>query len=722
MPYYRIGVDVGGTNTDAAILDVAASDSPDRGVLASHKASTTPDITTGIETAILQVLQISQVKRNLVATVTIGTTHFINALIEANERQLARVAVVRLCGPFTTHVSPFADFPGRLRAILDGGSHFLDGGIEFNGAEIKSIDIEQIRQTARDIVAKGVQAVAIVGVFSPIDHDGTQEETCKKLMLEVAPGLDITISRDIGGVGLIERENATILNASVLRTARRVVNGFKKAVTRLGLSCPLYISRNDGTSVAASEAVNLPITTFASGPTNSMTGAAFLAGYGRQKASSNGAGTTEITCQPDAADLKPQVLVVDIGGTTTDVCALLSSGFPRQAPSFVEVGGVRTAFSMPETHSVGLGGGSIVTTGDGSDMDSMTIGPASVGHYLTQEAKVFGGDKMTASDIVVATGKVELGDPALVRDIPAAFLERARMLMKRMLEGVVDRMRVSAAPVHVLLVGGGAILVTDPLEGVDKIIRPVHQGAANAVGAAIAEIAGDVDTIEIPNGRDEKEIVAAACQKAIAAAIKRGAAAGEVRVADVTKTPLQYVNNGAMRIQVRAVGRLDTAPALSLTNGHADAAPDDNLDVESIAEDRPSAIANGNELRDHQAEAVDYQTYRPDVRKAVWYISETDVDFISTGCGVLGTGGGGPTHYEALVCRDLLRGGSKGRMRVISPNALDDDDLIGFGSYYGAPSVMNERIVSGCEIETGIEALLKLLGGKKLNAFLTDEM
>ena len=69
-----------------------------------------------------------------------------------------------------------------------------------------------------------------------------------------------------------------------------------------------------------------------------------------------------------------KVLVVDIGGTTTDICALLPSGFPRQAPNFVEVGGVRTAFSTPEVLSIGLGGGSLIKVDNGT----VNIRPESV--------------------------------------------------------------------------------------------------------------------------------------------------------------------------------------------------------------------------------------------------------------------------------------------------------------------------------------------------------
>lgn len=107
---YRIGVDVGGTNTDCAIIDVTATDNPSRGVCASCKTPTTPDVTSGIYTAFINVLAKSRVNRKDVQSVAIGTTHFVNAVVEADPRRLSKVAVVRLCGPFTRAVSYLALF------------------------------------------------------------------------------------------------------------------------------------------------------------------------------------------------------------------------------------------------------------------------------------------------------------------------------------------------------------------------------------------------------------------------------------------------------------------------------------------------------------------------------------------------------------------------------------------------------------------------------------
>jgi predicted NBD/HSP70 family sugar kinase len=101
----RIGVDVGGTNTDAAIIEISASETESRGVRASSKTPTTVDVTSGIHTVIEDVLSKSSVDRRDILSVAIGTTHFVNAVVEADARRLSRVAVIRLCGPFTKMVN-----------------------------------------------------------------------------------------------------------------------------------------------------------------------------------------------------------------------------------------------------------------------------------------------------------------------------------------------------------------------------------------------------------------------------------------------------------------------------------------------------------------------------------------------------------------------------------------------------------------------------------------
>src|SRR5205823_539436 len=161
--------------------------------------------------------------------------------------------------------------------------------------------------------------------FSPVNAD--MEVRAGELIGEVVPGVHLSLSHEIGKVGLLERENATILNACLRQLADEITGALAAAMREVGLDAPLYLSQNDGTLMSVDYCRQYPVATFASGPTNSMRGAAFLSG--------------EADC-----------VVVDVGGTTTDVGAL-QHGFPREASVAVGVGGVRTNFRMPDMLSHG---------------------------------------------------------------------------------------------------------------------------------------------------------------------------------------------------------------------------------------------------------------------------------------------------------------------------------------------------------------------------------
>ncbi|OGM44413.1 hydantoinase/oxoprolinase [Aspergillus bombycis] len=691
MTKYRVGVDVGGTNTDAAIIDILATDAPSRGVCASTKTPTTADVTSGIYAAIQDVLEQSHVDRQDVVSVAIGTTHFVNAVVQADSSRLSQVAVVRLCGPFTKQVPPFAEFPSDLKGIMGGPVLYLDGGLEIDGREIAPLNVEQIRATVQSIQDAGIKMVALLGVFSPLDHSGIHEETCKKLMLGFDPSLSIVCSHAIGRIGFLERENATILNASILSFARKTVRAFCSAMAKLQL-----------------HGAELPIKTFASGPTNSMTGAAFLASLDR-------GGSAKPSDQ--------QVLVVDIGGTTTDVCALLPSGLPRQAPNFVEVGGVRTAFSMPEVLSVGLGGGSRV--GVDGHTGAVRVGPESVGHSLTSRARVFGGDVLTATDIVTASGRAEIGDREKVKDIPAQIVTKARQQIRKILERAIDGMKISNQPVVLLLVGGGSVVHMDALNGVAECIIPPHHDSANAVGAAIAKVAGEIDVIELLEGRDEKQVLEAAKQRAIDAAMARGAEKEGVRIATIEKIPLAYATNKATRLVIKAIGSL--TPLDVDNQAPRPEAFQENIydhieanEEESIQTDTPREAAHFTAKPSLQ---IDLDTYKPDVRNNTWYISPVDLEFMAAGTGVLGTGGGGPSRIQYLHCLQFLQcPGYAGNMRVVKPASLRDSDICVMGSWFGAPSVSSERLSAGTELALAIESCVRITGKKDFHAIVTDEI
>ncbi|MGH2389500.1 MAG: hydantoinase/oxoprolinase N-terminal domain-containing protein, partial [Chloroflexota bacterium] len=365
----RIGIDVGGTNTDAVVMD-------DARVVEWIKMNNSEDITSGVTAALHELLAKAEAAADQIGAVMIGTTQFTNAVVQ--RRDLAPVAAVRLCLPAAQSLPPMVDWPEDLRESVGNCWFMAHGGYEFDGREISPLNEAEIRDIAGKIRARGINAVAVSAVFSPINS--AMEQRAAAILAEELPGVRVTLSEQIGRVGLLERENAAILNACLQPLGGRVIDAFIQSLADAGITARLFLTQNDGTLMAADFAKRFPVLTFASGPTNSMRGAAFLSGL-------------------------QEALVVDIGGTTTDVGAL-HHGFPREAGVAIEVGGVRTNFRMPDVYSIGLGGGSLVVGGLGP----LTVGPRSVGYKLVKEGLVFGGATLTATDIAVAAGQAEVGD------------------------------------------------------------------------------------------------------------------------------------------------------------------------------------------------------------------------------------------------------------------------------------------------------------------------
>ncbi|MCZ7456119.1 hydantoinase/oxoprolinase family protein [Streptomyces sp. WMMC940] len=510
----RIGIDVGGTNTDAVLTEGSQ-------VRSTAKTSTTPDVTTGISRAIDMLRQQAQFDPASIQAVMIGTTHFVNALVEA--KGLAPTAAIRFGLPATSGLPPLVAWPDRLVKAIAGRSYLCHGGHEFDGRTISPFDEAEVVAAVEDAVENGIRSIAISSVFSPVNAEF--ERQAEELIAGRFAGLHVSLSHEIGRMGLLERENATVINGCLRDVAEHVCTALGDALNRAGISAPLFLSQNDGTLMDIGFTRRYPVATFASGPTNSMRGAAYLSG----------------------AD---QCVVVDIGGTTTDV-GMLQSGFPREAATEVEVAGVRTNFRMPDVLSIGIGGGSRVRRNG-----PVTVGPDSVGYQVTRQALVFGGDTLTATDIAVAAGRADIGDRSLVAHLDKTLVRTALEHIADGVQDVVDRMRTSPAPVPVVAVGGGSILVPDELAGASKVLRPEHFAVANAIGAAMAQIGGEVDRVfsVAPGTRDA--VLDQARQEAVAKAVAAGADPSTVHIVDVDEVPLAYLPGNATRIRVKAVGDL----------------------------------------------------------------------------------------------------------------------------------------------------------------------
>jgi N-methylhydantoinase A/oxoprolinase/acetone carboxylase beta subunit len=507
----RIGIDVGGTNTDAVLLE-------DGRVVHAVKTPTTADVTTGIVAALAALARRPEVAGGAIDALVIGTTHFVNAVVQ--RRGLARIAAVRIGLPAAASLPPFCDWPPELAEQVRGAVFMLEGGHDYDGRPIVLFDEKGMRRVAKQIRDDGIRAVAIAAIFSPLDASG--EERARAILSEECPDAAVTMSHQLGRLGLLERENAALLNAALIDLARGTVAGFTTAIQASGIVAPLYLTQNDGTVMPAELAVALPVMSFASGATNSMRGAAFLSGLA-------------------------EAMVIDVGGTSTDI-GQLRHGFPREANSVVEIGGVRTLFRMPDLLSIGLGGGSIVQA------DPLAVGPESVGYRLIEDARVFGGDRVTATDIAVAAGLARIGDTRAVADLSRELVQGALAKTHAMIEDAIDRMKTDARDLPLIAVGGGAFLVPDRLAGISQVIRVPHGDCANAVGAAIAQISGETD--QIYRGLRREDAIAAAEAQARERAIAAGADPAGLETVDVEDIPLAYLPGNALRVRVRVVGEM----------------------------------------------------------------------------------------------------------------------------------------------------------------------
>ena len=509
----RIGIDVGGTHTDAVVLD-------NQDVIASTKVLTSANVKDGVVNALDEVLGESQVEHGAIDAVMIGTTQFTNAVVE--RRELAPTAIIRIALPSGELVPPMIDWPDDIAKELGRHVYMIHGGRTYDGFPIAPLEDEEIDKVIVNLAAKGIKLVAISGVFSP--SDSSQEEYVAERVKQRLPGARVTQSHNIGRMGLLERENAALLNASLLPLADRIVQSFTGALQERHIDCPFYISQNDGTLMSAEFAAEFPALTFASGPTNSLRGASLL------------------TSLDDA-------VVVDIGGTTSDI-GVLQDGFPRQSNIAIAVGGVRTNFRMPDIQSIGLGGGSLVVD------DGKTIGPRSVGYRLVTDGLVFGGDTLTTTDIIVAAGTADIGDADKVSGLDSKLIETAVAKIHSIVDNGIDRMKSSRDPVPVILVGGGAVLVSRSLATASEIHRPEHSGVANAIGAANAQVGSETERIACYRRISREKVLAEMTEILEGKLVAAGADPETVKLADIEETSISYMADESTRIRVKMVGDL----------------------------------------------------------------------------------------------------------------------------------------------------------------------
>ncbi|WP_127103915.1 hydantoinase/oxoprolinase family protein [Pararhodobacter zhoushanensis] len=332
-----LGVDTGGTYTDAVLLDDTA-----QAIRAHAKALTSrPDLAQGIGGAIDAVLaQATDLTPADVAMVALSTTLATNALVEG---QGARAALVLIGFDGGDRARA-----GLTEALGEDPLIALAGGHSHAGGEAAPLDLAALEQ-ALSALPKGISAIAVAAQFATRNP---AHEIAARTLIRALTGLPVTCSHELSaGLNGPKRALTALLNARLVAMIDRLIASCEGHLARLGITAPLMVVRGDGALVSAALVRERPIETILSGPAASIAGAAWLTGL-------------------------KDALVSDIGGTTTDVC-LLRDGKPSIDPQGARVGGWRTMVEAVAMRTTGLGGDSAVQIREGLE-GGLTLGPRRV--------------------------------------------------------------------------------------------------------------------------------------------------------------------------------------------------------------------------------------------------------------------------------------------------------------------------------------------------------
>src|SRR5262249_45199283 len=158
--------------------------------------------------------------------VMIGTTHFMNAVVQ--RRHLTKVGALRLGMPASASLPPFCDWPSDLARLVEGGVWMAEGGHEYDGRPFMPLDVAAVRPAGRVMSALGLGLVAVSVILPPLDPSHEREGGA--IVAQENPGVAITCSNDLGRIGLLERENAGLLNAALADLAHDTIAAFEAAI------------------------------------------------------------------------------------------------------------------------------------------------------------------------------------------------------------------------------------------------------------------------------------------------------------------------------------------------------------------------------------------------------------------------------------------------------------------------------------------------------------
>lgn len=689
---FLIGVDVGGTNTDAVLVK-------NNSIIARHKTTTTENITEGIFRAVQALFDQHKGLEQKIQSINIGTTHLLNALLQGKD--LNKPLVLRLADPITNALPPAVDWEDCSRQFL-GECHIISGGYEYNSTEIGELNCAEIESLAHKTLTENINSVAITGVFSPVKQE--QEEIVGHIFKKINPSIGISLSHTLGDLGLLGRENATIVNALLFDQYSHVSEAIKQAVQNLQMVAKVFLTQGNGTKRRIEAGSSTPLLTLNSGPINSVKGAACL------------------------AEVKDAV-TVDIGGTSTDV-GILKNGEPVNENSRFNIAGINFNFTTPRFNSFALGGGTIITVNDNDKQ--LKLGPESVGRELSIKALAFGGNTLTPTDIAIALGRLKIDkvDEKDVREAITRFValfspsENIEEFIKRvddaiyhkMTEGIINILdSMENIPENLVLVGGGAKLFD--LNRLNKdlvpnkfkaILLPETADVANALGAAMSLIGATYRKVYLLAKLKFEDAKKEAYEAAKALAIQRGAEPTSITLSSVGQIPLSYLPDDPSQLSVSVVGQ-DRGESESTLESELIASNNFSLPIESKA----SSIQKNAEL----VEELKLDRLKIEGLKT---LSVRNIDDIAIGAGLLGSGGGGSPEFARLMTAHAIKKGNA--VQIVSLEDLPDNATTVMCGGMGSPNILSERLFTehagiNCirilenEINRKIDALIIAEGG-----------
>lgn len=432
MRTVTLGIDVGGTYTDGLIVD------PQGQILDVQKVPTQRSISESLD---LLAQCFSPALRKQITSIHIGTTHGLNALLQGTP--LLKVGVIRLMGHKPDLLPCALGWPPYLKNAVFAGEVTVNGGMECDGRPITELNPQEILQAAETLIAKGAEAIGVVGSFSPL-YGGQEEEAVALLKQKFT--IPIGKSAPFGGLGIIERENAAILNLSLYKSLGNAFKECEQIFKDNLISASVYWVHDLGGLLTTQEVIQHPIRTLASGPVNALMGGARLAGY-------------------------KNCVVLDVGGTSTDG-GIIEKGFIRFRHEPLQIAGVDIGCIRSDVRAINLGGGTIV-----NPKTDLSLQDQSVGSKIWDDSR-----PLTLTDAALLEGVLDIEDfevHYLSKEISSKALKEACQKISLFFE-LLDPRKMYPR----VIVGGGACLFKNLLK---DVFIPEKANVANAYGAAMAQ-------------------------------------------------------------------------------------------------------------------------------------------------------------------------------------------------------------------------------------------